>query len=140
MPAKSNTVRFTVSLPVELLDEVDARLENEGYASRSEFIRDLMREKMVEEKWKDPTNEVVGVLTISYDHHQPALVEKLLDVQHNRYVNVLYTGHVHLDHHNCLETIVIKGRPQKIEQIAARISGLRGIRLARLTRASAVEI
>jgi CopG family nickel-responsive transcriptional regulator len=132
MADKGDTARFTVSLPKELLGELDARLGKRGYASRSEFVRDLIRDKIVDDKWQDPKTEVVGVLTISYDHHQPGLTGRLLEVQHNRY-------HVHLDHHNCLETIIIKGKPRQIEQIATRIGGLRGVRLARLTKASSVR-
>ena len=139
MADKGDTARFTVSLPNELLGDLDARLVKHRYASRSEFVRDLIRDKIVDDKWQDPKTEVVGVLTISYDHHQPGLTRRLLEVQHNRYVNVLYAGHVHLDHHNCLETIIIKGKPRQIEQIATRIGGLRGVRLARLTKASSVR-
>lgn len=139
MAKQEHTVRFTVSLPSQLLAELDSRLDRQGYSSRSEFVRDLIREKIVDEKWTDPKAEVVGVLTISYDHHQPELTRKLLEIQHSRYASVLYTSHVHLDPHSCLETIVIKGRPRQIEQIVTRIGGLRGVRLARLTRASRVE-
>jgi CopG family nickel-responsive transcriptional regulator len=140
MRKKEETVRFTVSLPKTLLEELDEQLEKGGYSSRSEFVRDLVRDKMVDQKWQDAKEDVVGVLTISYDHHQPGLMRKLLEVQHSRYVNVLYSGHVHLDHHNCLETILIKGKPRQIEQMATKIGGLRGVRLARLTHASSVEI
>lgn len=140
MAKEENSVRFTVSLPGELLAELDSRIERQGYVSRSEFVRDLVREKMVDDKWKDPKQEVLGVLTISYDHNEPELMQKLLEVQHNRYVNVFYTGHVHLDHHNCLEIILIKGKPRQIEHIATRIGGLRGVRLAKLTKASSVEM
>ena len=140
MSGQDGIVRFTVSLPAELLAELDAKLQQQGYASRSEFVRDLIREKMVEARWADSRATVVGVLTISYDHHQGNLSRRLMDIQHNRYVNILYTSHVHLDHDHCLETIVLKGRPRELEQIAGRIGGLRGVRLAKLTRASPVEL
>ena len=134
------TVRFTVSLPRKLLTKLDEQLAKGGYSSRSEFVRDLVRDKLVDRAWQNAKADVIGVLTISYDHHQPDLMRKLLEVQHSRYVNVLYSGHVHLDHHNCLETILIRGKPRQIEQIATRIGGLRGVRLARLTHASSVEV
>ena len=80
------------------------------------------------------------MLTISYDHHQRELTHKIMHIQHHRYVNVLCTTHVHLDTHNCLETIIIRGRPPEIERITDEIAGLRGVRFAKLTRASAVAV
>jgi len=134
------SIRFSVSLPEKLLVELDQRVVRRGYASRSELVRDLIREKIVEEKWEDAGEDVVGVLAIVFDHHQKGLAEKVIDVQHNRQVNILCSTHVHMDHHNCLETIIIKGRPPEIEKIAIEIGGLRGVRFARLTRASRVEL
>lgn len=132
--------RFTVSLPDSLLAELDRRVIRRGYTSRSEFIRDLIRERMVEDKWMSGTENVVGVLTISYDHHQRDLIQKIVDLQHSQYINILCTTHVHLDRDNCLETIIIKGQPREIERIAIRSSGLRGVRFAKLTRASSVPL
>ena len=139
MSKHERVTRFSVSLPDSLLAELDRRVIRRGYASRSEFVRDLIRERMVEDKWKTDAEQVVGVLTISYDHHQRGLLQKIVDLHHSQYVNILCTTHVHLDRHNCLETIIIKGRPQEIERIAVKSAGLRGVRFAKLTRASAVE-
>lgn len=133
-------IRFSVSLPGKLLGQLDRRMVSRGYASRSELVRDLIREKIVEEKWEDDGEDVVGVLVIVFDHHQKDLAEKVIHAQHQRQVNILCSTHVHMDHHNCLETIIIKGRPSEIEKIAIEIGGLRGVRFARLTRASRVEI
>jgi CopG family nickel-responsive transcriptional regulator len=135
-----STIRFTVSLPGALLAELDRRAEAKGYPSRSELVRDLIREKMVEERWMDDSQEVVGVLTISYDHHQRELTNRILDIQHNQYVHILCSTHVHLDHHSCLETIILCGRPPEIERISNEIGALRGVRFAELTRASKVEV
>jgi CopG family nickel-responsive transcriptional regulator len=118
MAKEEHVSRFSVSLPDTLLAELDRRVIRRGYASRSEFVRDLIRERMVEDKWKTETESVVGVLTISYDHRQRELTEKLVDLQHSQYINILCTTHVHLDRHQCLETIIIKGRPREIERIA----------------------
>jgi len=136
---QDDTVRFSVSLAASLLDDLDRRMVRRGYASRSEFVRDLIRERLVAEKWAVGSREVVGVLTISYDHHQKELTDRIIEIQHNRYVNVLCSTHVHLDHDHCLEVIIIRGRPPEIEKMSLAISGLRGVRFARLTRASAVE-
>jgi CopG family nickel-responsive transcriptional regulator len=139
MAKQERVDRFSISLPEPLLAELDRRVIRRGYASRSEFVRDLIRERMVEDKWKSETGRVVGVLTISYDHHQRGLSQKILDVQHRRHVNILCTTHVHLDRDNCLEIIIIKGRPREIEQIAMECGGLRGVRLAKLARASGLK-
>lgn len=136
--ANDETIRFTVSLPASLLNELDGRVVAKGYASRSELVRDLIRERMVEDKWADEGAEVYGVLTISYDHHQRELSDKLVDIQHSKYANVLCSTHVHLDHHNCLETIVMKGQPAEIERIALRIAGLRGVAFSKLTKAASL--
>jgi CopG family nickel-responsive transcriptional regulator len=139
MAKEERVTRFSVSLPDSLLAELDRRVVRRGYDSRSELVRDLIRERMVEDKWEKGTEQVVGVLTISYDHHQRGLLQKIVDLHHTQHVNILCTTHVHLDRHNCLETIIIKGRPQEIERIAVKSAGLRGVRFAKLTRASTLE-
>ncbi|NEV60861.1 nickel-responsive transcriptional regulator NikR [Thiorhodococcus minor] len=139
MPSSDETIRFSVSLPKPLLDELDARVVNKGYASRSELVRDLIRERLVEDLWERGETEVAGVLTIVYDHHQRELTQQILEIQHRQYVRVVATTHVHMDHHNCLETIIIRGMPAEIERLSLEIGGLRGVRFAKLTRASKVE-
>lgn len=140
MPRPDNTIRFTVSLPSALLRELDKRVGGKAYASRSEFVRDLIREQIVETKWAASDEEVFGVLTIGYDHHQRGLTQKIVDAQHSTYVNILCSTHVHLDHHHCLEAIIIKGRPREIEKIRMRIGGIRGVEFAKLSKASTVGI
>lgn len=132
------TVRFTVSLPHALLTDLDRRLIARGYASRSELVRDLVRERLVEEKWGDARSEVVGVLTISYDHHQRNVTDRIMHLQHRAFVHILCTTHIHLDHEHCLEAIIMRGRPAQVERLAIAISGLRGVRFARLTKAAKV--
>lgn len=135
MTKREQTIRFTVSLSERLLGELDKRVSKRKYASRSECVRDLIRAEMVDEKWRDAREEVVGVLTIGYDHHQRLLTQKLVDIQHNRFVNVLCATHVHLDHDNCLEAIILTGKPAEIERIQTRIAALRGVKFAKLSRA-----
>jgi CopG family nickel-responsive transcriptional regulator len=139
MSAQEDTIRFSVSIPRKLFRELDRRVIRRGYPSRSEFVRDLIRERIVADRWAEGAREVVGVLTIGYDHHQRQLVQRLIDIQHNRHVNVLCTTHVHMDHDHCLEAIVLKGRPSEIERLCNEISGLRGVKTAGLTRASRVD-
>jgi CopG family nickel-responsive transcriptional regulator len=139
MHSPDDTIRFSVSLPRPLLEELDRRVVAKGYASRSELVRDLIRERLVEQTWEDPAAEVAGVLTIVYDHHQRDLTQHMLDIQHDEFVHVVATTHVHLDHHNCLETIIIRGLPADIERMRLMIGGLRGVRFSALTPASRQE-
>ncbi|MBM4116261.1 nickel-responsive transcriptional regulator NikR [bacterium] len=134
--AANDLQRFSVSLPAGLLAELDRRITRQGYPSRSELVRDLIRERLVAEKWEQGAGRVYGTLTISYDHHTRGLADRLAELQHNRYVNVLCSTHVHVDHHHCLEVILLRGRPSEIEKLAIRIGGLKGVRFSRLTRAS----
>ncbi len=136
---KEKTIRFTISLPENLLGELDTRVIGKGYASRSEFVRDLIRDQMVGDKWKAGKSKVVGVLTIIYDHHQRDLLNRLAEAQHSHHLNVLCSTHLHLDHHSCLEIIVIKGKSKDIEKIAIEVGGLRGVQFSELTRAAEVE-
>jgi CopG family nickel-responsive transcriptional regulator len=138
MSNPDETIRFSVSLPRPLLDELDRRVVGKGYASRSELVRDLIRERLVQETWERGEEEVAGVLTIVYDHHQRELTQHMLDIQHRQFVHVVASTHVHLDHNNCLETIIIRGRPAEIERLALEIGGLKGVRFSDLTRASRV--
>jgi CopG family nickel-responsive transcriptional regulator len=133
------TVRFTVSLPASLLDEMDARMVSRGYASRSELVRDLIRDRLGEERWATGEEEVNGVLTILYDHHRRGLTGRIVDAQHSHLVNVLCSTHVHVSHHLCLEAIILKGRPAEIQRMALKIGGLKGVQSARLSRVVAGE-
>ncbi|WP_169767415.1 nickel-responsive transcriptional regulator NikR [Campylobacter curvus] len=131
-----NIIRFSVSLPSQLLDELDKKVGEQGYASRSEFTRDLIREKIVNDSWKDAKEELIGVLTLIYVHHQNDLINKMMDIEHDADVTIICTNHVHVDHHNCLETITLRGEAAKIEYFSDRIAGLKGVKFAKLTKAA----
>jgi len=132
---KAKVERICITIPKELVDFIDKKVE-QSYASRSEFIRDLVREAIVEDEWEAENNELIGVLVIIYDHHKRELTQKLLDIQHNHYINILCTTHVHIDHNNCLETIMIKGPSQTIIETVNVIAGLNGVKFAKLVKAS----
>ncbi|HEK25884.1 MAG: nickel-responsive transcriptional regulator NikR [Hydrogenobaculum sp.] len=132
---KAKVERICITIPKELVDFIDKKVE-QSYASRSEFIRDLVREAIVEDEWKDENNELIGVLVIIYDHHKRELTQKLLDIQHDHYINILCTTHIHIDHNNCLETIMIKGPSQTIIETVNIIAGLNGVKFAKLVKAS----
>lgn len=131
-----NIIRFSVSLPSQLLDELDKKVGEQGYASRSEFTRDLIREKIVNDSWKDAKEELIGVLTLIYVHHQNDLINKMMDIEHDADVTIICTNHVHVDHHNCLETITLRWEAAKIEHFSDRIAGLKGVKFAKLTKAA----
>lgn len=127
-------IRFSISLPEDLLISLDNQIVNQGYVSRSEFMRDLIREQLVEDRWNSSEEMVIGVLTLIYDHHQRDLLQKMTDLQHDNDAQILCNTHVHIDHHNCLETIMIKGTPAQVEGVASKISGLKGINFSKLTK------
>ena len=132
--ASDAIIRFSISLPEDLLISLDHQIINQGYVSRSEFMRDLIREQLVEDCWNSNEETVIGVLTLIYDHHQRDLLQKMTDLQHDNDAQILCNTHVHIDHHNCLETIMIKGTPAQVEGVASKISGLKGINFSKLTK------
>lgn len=132
-------IRFSVSLPENLLICLDEKIGAKNYASRSEFIRDLIREKIVKDSWSDDNTLHIGVLTIIYDHHQTDLVAKKIQTEHNANIEIFCTNHIHLDHNNCLETSVLKGLGKEISSFKDKISGLKGIKFCELTKAGITD-
>ncbi len=128
MPQLSRT---GVSLDEELLKVFDQLIARRGYANRSEAFRDLIRDALLAEQ-VGSNNPVVGTLTLVYDHHVPNLAEKLTEVQHAAGAMVLAATHVHLDHHYCLEVIIMKGRSKSLQEVADRMLALRGVELGKL--------
>ena len=121
-------VRFGVSIEPELLNKFDKMIKKEGYPNRSEAIRDLIRKNLIVEKSKDPDAKSIGTLTMIYDHHTGTLTNKLLDLQHYHHNEILSTTHIHVDHHNCLEVLVLKGKAGNIQKLADNIRALKGIK------------
>lgn len=129
---KSRLIRFGVSVPEELASAFDVRIARLGYKNRSEAIRDLMRAHLVEAEWERATGEVVGTVTIIYDHEKPELSQVLTSMQHE-YVHVIVcTTHVHLDAHNCMEVIVLRGAVAEVQKIASSLISARGVKHGRL--------
>ena len=127
----SQLSRTGVSLEEDLLKEFDHLIARRGYQNRSEAIRDLIREALLAELI-DSNKPIVGTLTLVYDHHVPKLSEKLTATQHAAGTMVLAATHVHLDHHYCLEVIIMKGRGKDIQTMADRIRALKGVELGKL--------
>ena len=120
--------RFGVSIEPELLKKFDKIIKKEGYTNRSEALRDMIRKNLIFEKNKDPNVNAIGTLTIIYDHHSGNLTNKLLGLQHDHHNEILSTTHIHIDHHNCLEVLVLKGKTGRIQKLADNIKALRGIK------------
>jgi CopG family nickel-responsive transcriptional regulator len=132
----STLIRTGISLEQSLLERFDRMIEQKGYGNRSEAIRDLLRDHFVEEDVAS-NKEVVATLTLVYDHHQPKLSEQLIEAQHSYKGKVLATTHVHLDHHNCLEVIILKGRGLDVKRFADRLLSLRGVKHGKLVLTNA---
>jgi CopG family nickel-responsive transcriptional regulator len=123
--------RFSISLDEELVQIFDRHISNKGYNNRSEAIRDLIREHLVEEEWADDSAETTGVAIIVYDHHQMELSQKLAHHQHQDYTSIVSNLHIHQDEYNCLEVIVLRGQARKIREIANTLISMRGVKHGR---------
>ena len=126
---EEKTERFGISLPGELLEKFDKKIDEEMYSNRSEAIRDLIRESLVEDKWEDVAEqEVVGTLTLVYDHEKRGISDKLTDLQHEDHANVISSMHVHLDEHHCMETLVLRGSAKKVKEVSDRLISTKGVK------------
>jgi CopG family transcriptional regulator, nickel-responsive regulator len=123
----STLIRTGISLEQDLLERFDQVVKQKGYGSRSEAIRDLVRDHFVEEDVAS-NKVVVATITLIYDHHQPKLSEQLVSAQHDYKGQVLATTHVHLDHHNCLEVIILKGHGGEVKKFADKLLSLKGVK------------
>lgn len=131
-----NAVRFTVSLEQALLEEFDRLCDVRGYATRSEAIRDLIRDHRVVDQWA-ANQEAMGTITLVFDHHAKDLSDKLTAIQHDRHELILSTMHLHLDQDNCLEVIAVKGPGTDIQALADSLISLKGVKHGKLTVTSA---
>jgi CopG family nickel-responsive transcriptional regulator len=137
--AVSEIVRFSVSLEADLLDQFDRYCSEGKFATRSEAIRQLLRETLTAHAWESDAEHAAATLTLVYDHHRTHLTERLLALQHRHTDMVVSTMHVHLDHHNCLEVIVLRGRAGTLQKMASELRGLRGIHKGQLVLAKTAD-
>ncbi|MHC4398131.1 MAG: nickel-responsive transcriptional regulator NikR [Planctomycetota bacterium] len=129
-------VRFSVSVEDELLERFDHYCEQEQFATRSEAVRQLIREKLTERAWASADREVAGTLTLVYDHHRAQLRDRLMDLQHKNTDLVVSVIHTHLSHDVCLEVIVLRGPAGRLQTIAAQLRGMKGVHKGELVMAS----
>ena len=130
---EARLVRFGVSMDENLLQQFDTLLSRKGYANRSEAMRDLIRDHLVGEEWREKGREMVGTITIVYNHHTRGLSDSLTDLQHHFHNLVISTMHLHLDKDNCLEVLVVKGTVDKIKTVADKLISTRGVKHGKLT-------
>jgi len=128
----SDLVRFGVSIEDELLKRFDQEIDKKGYSNRSEAIRDLIREQIVAEEWESG-KETVGTITIVYDHHTRDLSSNLTHIQHSFEGDIKSVLHIHLDHHNCLEVLVVSGQGRLLQQFANQLVSIKGVKHGKLT-------
>lgn len=121
-------IRFGVSLDEELLEPFDALCAVKGYSNRSEAIRDLIRKALVAEEWHQADGQGAGTLTLVYDHHKNDLARRLTQMQHDEHDIIIATLHVHLDHHNCLEVLILKGEAARVRALADKLISCKGVK------------
>jgi CopG family nickel-responsive transcriptional regulator len=119
--------RFSISIEEDLLDIFDEHIQERQYNNRSEAIRDLIRKAFTKKEW-EADKEVMGVINLVYDHHQHQLQEKVTEIQHDFHGLIVSTTHVHMDHHNCLEVIIVKGKAKEVQELSDLLMAQRGVR------------
>jgi CopG family nickel-responsive transcriptional regulator len=126
-------VRFTVSVPRDLARQLDQMTHEKGYDNRSLAVADMIRDHLVEHHQKYGAGEIAGTITLVYDHHKQHVQATLTDIQHDHPELIISTVHVHLDHHNCLEVLVVRGHAGRIKQIADELIAAKGVKHGKLT-------
>lgn len=127
-----NISRFGVAMPKALLEKFDSFISKKNYPNRSQALRDLIRQALVEEEWKLKNKETVGTVTFVYNHHIKEISDVLTDLQHHYCKEIISCLHVHLDKENCLEVLVLKGKAEKIKDIADRLIATKGVKHGKL--------
>lgn len=126
-------IRFGVSIDEKLLLQFDDLISEKGYVNRSEAIRDLIRDTLVREEAASPEAGVIGTLTLVYSHEVREIADRLNDIQHDNFQSIISAVHVHLDEHNCLEVLILKGASRVVKKIADRLLSIKNVRHGKLT-------
>ena len=128
----SKLIRFGVSIEDHLLEQFDRLIRERNYSTRSEAIRDLIRDEIIHARWQDGETESLGTITLIYDHHIGDLTHILTTVQHEFSSNIISPMHVHLDHHNCLEVLAVTGKTKTIRHLADKLISIKGVKHGKL--------
>ena len=131
-----SVTRFGISLENTLLERFDGLISKKGYPSRSEAIRDLIRDSLVTEEWETYTTETVGTITLVYSHDIKELTDNLTDIQHDYHQAIVSAMHIHLDDHNCLEVIIVRGKAKQVKNLSQKMFALRGVKNGHLATSS----
>lgn len=123
--------RIGIAIPGELLEEFDRLIERRGYATRSEAVRDLVRKELVDEVSASPNAQIYGAVTLIYDHHARLLLDKLTQIQHDYHDAIISSMHAHLDHDNCLEVILVRGKSASVRKLADLLIATKGVKHGR---------
>ena len=130
---KETVSRFSISLPPSLLQQFDEMSKEKGYDNRSLAIGDMMRDSLVEHRQKFGNEDIAGTITLVYDHHKQHVQAALTDIQHDHHEVIVSTVHVHLDHDNCLEVLVVRGKAAVVKRIADELISAKGVKHGKLT-------
>ena len=125
--------RFGVSMETSLLKKFDLLADKKGYKNRSEAIRDLIRDALIQQSWEEGNEVAAGTIVLFYNHRQRHLAESMTAIQHQYHDLVLSATHFHLDHDHCLELIVVKGMPREMKQLSDRLISLKGVDYGKFT-------
>mgnify|MGYP002512715744 CR=1 FL=1 len=132
--------RFSVSMEGSLLRKFDQLVTKRGYSNRSEAVRDLVREAILEEVWEADEQLIAGTVMLFYNHHQRNLLEEMTNIQHEWHDLIMATTHFHLNHDNCLELIVVQGKVSEVRALSDRLTSLRGVDYGKFTVAPVEKI
>ncbi len=135
----NNIIRFGVSIDEKLLNKFDSIIDQKGYVNRSEAIRDLIRSMMESNEISESEAMVIGTLTLVYSHSVHELADKLNDIQHHHHKSIISTTHIHLDEHNCLEVMILRGKSKIVQEIADRLISIKNVKHGKLTVTAALE-
>ena len=135
----TDLARFGISIDQHLLEKFDKLIDRKGYVNRSEAIRDLIRNTLVEDSWQTGDDETVGTVTLVYDHHTRDLSDKLTEHQHSHHDAIVSAMHVHLDAHHCLEVVVVRGTASKVKRLADELIGTKGVKHGKLVTTTTGE-
>lgn len=136
----STLKRFGVSMDGNLLRKFDHLVKLKGYETRSEAVRDLVREAIIQQSWEDNEQIIAGSILLFYDHHQRNLLEEMNNIQHSMHDLILATTHFHLNHDSCLELIVVKGKVKDIQELSHKLTCLKGVSYGNFTVAPVEQV
>ena len=137
---ESTLKRFGVSMEGSLLRNFDLLVKQKGYENRSEAVRDLVRDAIIQQSWESNEKMVAGSILLFYNHHQRNLLDEMTNIQHSAHDLIIATTHFHIDHENCLELIVVKGKAKDIQKLSNKLTSLKGVSYGKFTVAPVEQI